>query len=1011
MAQINLTAELEPQPTLSIYFGGTGVQTGQMLWKMLSSVSEPVARFVEPFFIDSQAPKISHYERSRHYSYRDLNRFEEPVYEEFREHRMPRNLGREPVMDSSDGCGVTRIFGAASLAECRDDFINLVSDAVRRLQQCGVDSNQPLQVFLTASACGGTGAGMLIDAAALIRHHLAEGFNERPRIYAFVVGPGAFDHVLSGEDKKSRMMASAYAMLGELHHFADGGTFRSGYRLRDKPIEIRNDIPGDRLFEWIFYVDGKTEGGAVVRSQEELCWIVAEFQMHFALSLVGRGIRESVPNLREHRARRYPADFIHPESREGRPKEEERILGRASRRCFLASLSVRGVRFPADEIAEFERARWSAEAIEALLERDFFEEKDPLLVMDRLLGVEAGELTHEGLLARCRATPLALLKRVPSASAGWSAPRRQQDPQAIYEQGKRLLEESRTLLERRGSSAEVTSDGQANQAFRGWNLQWKEEVGQADRLPRHFFELAGDATQGRGLRWLRNFLDHVVAFLESPRPESAHEAAWEELAALREKAVRKHGRLGRAVRKDERNPLVRGRVLIEKLFSEGRNRTFSSSETARLAAATVDPLTQLANAAQKLEQRIALPELERRVYRQMADDLKTWRRQKLDPILETLTTASIDAKSRRQRRQAQLAGHPKDGSEADARYSVHSLVDDDLLKDLRAQAATRPSMIDFVVRPFFADGLVYGQHRLGIDTVQGLEAKEVVEIVEQIVRRSTRAQLESLQQGWQLPAVQECLGRAAVVLDQGATPLVAHAEGALGLSPLRFLVLPDELKLDNPFGQSFGVSRRLVGRDHLQLNAISVVFGIPPNTLTGVERWFRHYCLHLGDDGDRGQLDRFPLHVFRGAATEFNEIYSPLDLGRHPGYVEGLRDLVASPDWDDTIQLDIRPQPDLAAALDPLHDWNLVIELTDRVVRAAQHRPTLEARVLEDPRLRPLARRIYGGTHFEDPGPNGSGDSPRPYYGGNGNAQSNDSPGGNSKRGSGSSGHDDHPDR
>ena len=993
MVKINLTSDLKPQPTLSLYFGGTGVKTGQMLWKMLGSVPDSIAGFVEPYFIDSQLPEIDHYERSRHYCYRDLNRFEEPVYEEFREHRMPANLGREPVMDSSDGCGVTRIFGAASLVECSDDFAELISEAVRRLRQRRTSSNQPLQVFLTVSACGGTGAGMLIDAAALVRHHLAESFHERPRIYAFVVGPEAFDGVVHGEDKKSRMMASAYAMLSELHYFADDATFRSGYRLRDKPIEIRNDVPGDRLFEWIFYVDGKTEAGAVVRSQEELCWIVAELQVHFALSLVGHKIRESIPNLREHRARRYPADFIHPESREVRPEGEELALSRASRRCFLAGLSVRGVRFPADEIADHARAKWTAEAFEALLERSLPDDTDSLLVMDRLLGVEAGRLTNEGLLARCRATPAALRERVPPSSTGWTAPTRRQDAQTIYEQGKSLLDGSSALMGRRGNTAGVASDSQADQAFRSWRNQWQEDLEQVDGLPHYFFELAGDATQGRGLRWLRDFVNHVIAFLETPKPEMALEAAWEELEVLREKAARKHRRLDRAVRKDARNPILRARALVEKLINDGRSRAPISDETARLATTTVDPLAQLATACQKLEQRIALPELERRVYRQMADDLKTWRRQKLDPILETLTTATIDATARLQRCRALLGGYPESLSEADARYSVHSLVDDELLNDLRDQAATRPSMIDLVVRPFFDSGLVHGRHRLGIHTVHNLEAGEAVEIVEQVIRRATRAQLESLQLGWHLPAVQERLGQASSILDQGAKPLVSYAEGAVGLSPLRFLLQPSGLELPRPFGQSFGTARSLIGRDRLQLTAISVSFGIPPNTLTGIDQWFRQYCLHLGDDQDFGQLDRFPLHVFRNAPRGIDEICSPLDLCRHPDYVEGLRDLVTSSGWDEDIQLEIRPQADLEEALDPLRDWNLVIELTDRIVRAAAHRPNLKALALADPRLVPLARRLFGrvdtaeSEHFSD--------TQETTYGGNGSARNHGSPDGN----------------
>src|SRR3954468_20171207 len=115
---ITLTDKSFVQPTLSIYLGGTGIRVGDSLLTLRESLDASAQAMIEPFFIDSQEPAILDHERARHYCYQDLRQFSQPIYQEFTDHRFPENIGVSPVINSCEGCGVTRIFGTASLVAC-----------------------------------------------------------------------------------------------------------------------------------------------------------------------------------------------------------------------------------------------------------------------------------------------------------------------------------------------------------------------------------------------------------------------------------------------------------------------------------------------------------------------------------------------------------------------------------------------------------------------------------------------------------------------------------------------------------------------------------------------------------------------------------------------------------------------------------------------------------------------------------------------------------------------------
>ncbi len=366
----HLTEQLYRQPTLSLYMGGSGHRVGGNMLALMDGLDEASRAMIEPFFIDAQEPKIRNHERARHYCYRDLGEFYRPVYADFAKQRFPENLGASPIGNSCDGCGVTRIFGAASLVANRDDFAELIEGAVARLRASTRGANKPIQVFLTASSCGGTGAGMILDAAALVGHIFRERLAERPKIFLFLLAPEVFlrdPSIKLSQEQRARMQASNYALLKELHHFAQGHPFTSSYRLRDEDVRIGNQDGGDRLFDWVFYLDGKSESSQRAHGLDEMAWIVAESQLHLALSEVGHKIVESLPNQREERSRDFALHHVHASKKERLPPHLREQLERSARKTFLATLSVRNVRFPAQEIRQWFLQRWCRDGLATLL--------------------------------------------------------------------------------------------------------------------------------------------------------------------------------------------------------------------------------------------------------------------------------------------------------------------------------------------------------------------------------------------------------------------------------------------------------------------------------------------------------------------------------------------------------------------------------------------------------------------------------------------------------------------
>ncbi len=94
----------------------------------------------------------------------------------------------------------------------------------------GVRSNRP-RAYVVAGLAGGTGSGMFLDLAYILKHELrGVGYRKPEAVGMLLIPPG--DHSMP----KNAAMANTFAALTELHHFALGTRYQTKFDTNEAPI-------------------------------------------------------------------------------------------------------------------------------------------------------------------------------------------------------------------------------------------------------------------------------------------------------------------------------------------------------------------------------------------------------------------------------------------------------------------------------------------------------------------------------------------------------------------------------------------------------------------------------------------------------------------------------------------------------------------------------------------------------------------------------------------------------
>lgn len=172
----------------------------------------------------------------------------------------------------AQGCGTTRIFGRLGMFKggIHETLAKQVSafageDVPQTIHINGYDSaidvknSTELYFYIVSTIGGGTGTGIFMDVAAIIRHAQARlGRDQNWHIYGILITPTVIGrHDPSGGLK--RLNANSYATIKELKHFLEGNEFTARYDPHEKTsVSVEGSEFVSSLFNVVFLVDGET---------------------------------------------------------------------------------------------------------------------------------------------------------------------------------------------------------------------------------------------------------------------------------------------------------------------------------------------------------------------------------------------------------------------------------------------------------------------------------------------------------------------------------------------------------------------------------------------------------------------------------------------------------------------------------------------------------------------------------------------------------------------------------
>ena len=165
-----------------------------------------------------------------------------------------------------EGAGMFRQFGRLALfhdlrASTVSKVFNQLMGTVQEIQR--ETNTQNLYVFLVGSLAGGTGAGMFVDMAHLVRQIAKEQAHMQVNVRGFLVLPDAFGALPGAASVRRGMKARSFAAMRENKRFSVNFDWDLGYPMHYvAPIPSRAGDPvllgsiKGQLFDHLYYIDG-----------------------------------------------------------------------------------------------------------------------------------------------------------------------------------------------------------------------------------------------------------------------------------------------------------------------------------------------------------------------------------------------------------------------------------------------------------------------------------------------------------------------------------------------------------------------------------------------------------------------------------------------------------------------------------------------------------------------------------------------------------------------------------
>ncbi|MCC5816698.1 MAG: hypothetical protein JJT78_18255 [Leptospira sp.] len=156
-----------------------------------------------------------------------------------------------------------------------------------------------ISIFITCSIVGGTGNGMILDLAAMVKDIFKDHW-PTPRIYGILVLPSAFKKVVYNRNAR----ANAYAALKEIDYFMSGNTFHARYP-GGREVRVNDQIFDNGM---LYLLDIDNMAGNSLQGRDQVQELTGQFISTFVASTVGGAIEERMVNDSTRVSGYYPGD-------------------------------------------------------------------------------------------------------------------------------------------------------------------------------------------------------------------------------------------------------------------------------------------------------------------------------------------------------------------------------------------------------------------------------------------------------------------------------------------------------------------------------------------------------------------------------------------------------------------------------------------------------------------------------------------------------------------------------
>jgi serine/threonine protein phosphatase PrpC len=319
MTQAYNPASLFLSPTLVIGLGGTGVEIVRLVKARVRESRTPMPEIIGFLAFDTEpCPNLPGEER--------LSQREFGYLGDYNASHVLDNLTAHPHiqdwwMSSSSiisgmvhkGARQKRPVGRLSLYVRWGVFTQKLEARARKIreirlkeaeQRGGIEVERATgrsQVYVVASVCGGTGSGVLLDAAFRVRQELGDDAD----IVGVLLLPSCFLPEISSTIQQRRICANAYATLRELNYFLAGKRFDSCFPEHPymDPEGRKLTRPLYRPFDSLYLVD-RSNGREYLSSLSDIRRMAAQQIFLDILTPLGKRLASRQSNLRDLAAER-----------------------------------------------------------------------------------------------------------------------------------------------------------------------------------------------------------------------------------------------------------------------------------------------------------------------------------------------------------------------------------------------------------------------------------------------------------------------------------------------------------------------------------------------------------------------------------------------------------------------------------------------------------------------------------------------------------------------------------